>query len=46
MQFKIQNNWCTVPVVQTIEYHGGHSHTPVNQGRDQVSGPSERPLFG
>ena len=43
---KIQNNWCTVIVAPTIEHHGGHSRTPANQRRDQVSGRSQRLLLG
>ena len=37
---KIQKNWCTVTVAPTIEHHGGHSRTPVNQRCDQVPGRS------
>ena len=43
---KIQKNWCTVTVEPTIEYHGGHSRTPVNQRWDQVPGRSQRLLLG
>ena len=39
-QCKIQKNWCTVTVAPTIEHHGGHSRTPVNQRWDQVSSKS------
>ena len=38
MKCKIQKNWCTVTVAPTIEYHGGHSRTSVNQWWDQVPG--------
>ena len=37
---KIQENWCTVTVAPTIEHHGGHSRTPINQRWDQVPGRS------
>ena len=43
---KIQKNWCTVTVAPTIEHHGGHSRTPVNQRWDQVPGRSQRLLLG
>ena len=43
---KIQKNWCTVTVAPTIEHHGGHSWTPVNQRWDQVPGRSQRLLLG
>ena len=43
---KIQENWCTVTVAPTIEHHGGHSQTPVNQRRDQVPRRSQRLLLG
>ena len=33
---KIQKKWCIVTVAPTIEHHGGHSWTPVNQRWDQV----------
>ena len=39
---KIQKNWCTVIVATTIEHHGGHSPTPVNQRWDQVRGRNQR----
>ena len=39
---KIQKNWCTVTVAPTIEHHGGHSRTPVNQRWDQVPGRRSR----
>ena len=37
---KIQKNWCTVIVSQTIEYHSG------NQWWDQMPGRSQHPLIG
>ena len=43
---KIQKNWCTVTVTQTIEHHGGHSRTPAHQRWDQVPGRSQRLLLG
>ena len=41
IQCKIQKNRCTVTVTTTIEHHGGHSRTPVNQRWGQVPGRSQ-----
>ena len=43
---KTQKNWCTVTTAPTIENHGGHSWTPVNQRRDQAPGRSQSLLPG
>ena len=43
---KIQKNWCTVTMAPTIEHHGAHSRTPVNQSWDQVPGRSHLLILG
>ena len=42
---KIQKNWCTVTVAQTIEHHGGHSRTPANQVRPGAREDSASPAW-
>ena len=38
---KIQKNWCTVTVAQTIEHHSGHSRAPANQSaREESASPA------
>ena len=37
-KYKIQKNWCTVTVEQTIEHHGGHSRIPATRGETRCPG--------